>query len=97
MDTSRLRTMFVVAPAVALGLASCGGDSAVETQTSAAASGESAGADITSIGEANIDLLQPADDARDVEVLNVQDGSITSLRDAVTGDRPVLLWFYAPH
>ena len=36
-------------------------------------------------------------DVSDIEVLSVDDGSVSSLRDAVTGDRPVLLWFWAPH
>lgn len=49
------------------------------------------------IAEANMTLLQPADDVRDFEVLDVTDGSIASLRSAVDGDRPVLLWFWAPH
>ncbi|MGI9606274.1 MAG: hypothetical protein ACR2P0_09075 [Acidimicrobiales bacterium] len=47
--------------------------------------------------EANTANLQSADDARDIEVLTVADGSISSLRDAVDGDRPVLVWFWAPH
>lgn len=46
---------------------------------------------------ANQPLLQGSDDARDIEVLSVVDGSISTLRDAVAGDRPVLLWFWAPH
>ena len=45
----------------------------------------------------NQPLLQESDDARDIEVLSVADGSISSLREAVVGDRPVLLWFWAPH
>jgi len=47
--------------------------------------------------EANEPLLQTSDDARDIEVLSVVDGSISSIRAAVDGDRPVLLWFWAPH
>lgn len=31
------------------------------------------------------------------ELLNTADGSITSLAEQITGDRPVLLWFWAPH
>lgn len=31
------------------------------------------------------------------EVLLVADGSVTTLADAVTGDRPLLIWFWAPH
>lgn len=46
---------------------------------------------------ANQPLLQRSDDARDIEVLSVVDGSISTLRDAVEGDRPILLWFWAPH
>ncbi len=47
--------------------------------------------------EQNIPNLQPSDDVRDIEVVSVYDGSITSLREVVAGDRPVLLWFWAPH
>ena len=69
-----------------------------ETATSSAADGAaSSEPSVQDIGEANLDLLQPADDARDVQILSVADGSITSLREAVDGDRPVLLWFWSPH
>lgn len=47
--------------------------------------------------EQNIPNLQAADDVRNVEVVSVYDGSVTSLQEVVTGDRPVLLWFWAPH
>ena len=47
--------------------------------------------------DANIGLLQRGDDVRLIEVLNVADGSVATLDDAVWGDRPVLLWFWAPH
>lgn len=45
----------------------------------------------------NIGSLQSAEDVLDIQVLSVHDGAVSSLREAVTGDRPVLLWFYAPH
>jgi len=45
----------------------------------------------------NIGTLQSAEDVLDIQVLSVHDGAVSSLREAVTGDRPVLLWFYAPH
>ena len=35
--------------------------------------------------------------AIDTEVLVVADGSVTTLADAATGDRPLLIWFWAPH
>lgn len=41
--------------------------------------------------------LQVSDDPIDTEVLVVADGSVTTIAEAVTGDRPVLLWFWAPH
>jgi hypothetical protein len=47
--------------------------------------------------DANLPNLQTSDDARDIEVLSVTSGEITSLRSVVTGDRPVLVWFWAPH
>lgn len=47
--------------------------------------------------DANLANLQTSDDVRDIEVLSVTSGEITSLRSVVTGDRPVLVWFWAPH
>ena len=47
--------------------------------------------------EQNIPGLMTSDDVRDIEVVSVYDGSVTSLREVVTGDRPVLVWFWAPH
>ena len=46
---------------------------------------------------ANIEGLTPSDDVRLIEVLDVESGGVTTLADAVDGDRPVLLWFWAPH
>ena len=51
----------------------------------------------TAAAEQNIPNLQTSDDVRDIEVVSVYDGSVTSLREVVTGDRPVLVWFWAPH
>ena len=49
------------------------------------------------MADANQSNLTISDDPLATEVLVVADGSITSLRDAATGDRPLLLWFWAPH
>jgi len=96
MTFLRLRRRHLAAPAFAFLLAACGGGS--ETATAPAADGASSSEpSVQQIGEANQELLQPSDDARDVEILSVADGSITSLREAVVGDRPVLLWFWSPH
>lgn len=78
------------ASAAGLGLllAACGGSS-VPNDPAAQAANEAA--------SANIDALAQSDNALDIEVLNVADGSVSTLRQSVTGDRPVLVWFYAPH
>lgn len=41
--------------------------------------------------------LTPNDDIRLTEILDVTSGDATTLADTATGDRPVLLWFWAPH
>lgn len=46
---------------------------------------------------ANMDSLDQTGSVIDAEILDVSDGSISTLRGAVDGDRPVLLWFWAPH
>lgn len=95
---------------VALALAACGGSSAVDTASGSSAdppspaesdSGSTSNGSTQISAEdaaaANLSLLEAADDARDHEVLDVADGSISSLRTVVDGDRPVLIWFWAPH
>ncbi len=97
MISPRLRAAGLAAPALAILLAACGGDTETSTATASAPGEVSADAGIEERAEANEELLQPSDDARDVEVLSVADGSITSLRQVVDGDRPLLLWFWSPH
>lgn len=88
----------VVAGLVAFALiaTACGSDGGLETTEAVGASAGGAPS-VEEIGEENQALLEPADDARDVQLLDVNDGSISTLRQAVEGDRPVLLWFFAPH
>ncbi|MGI9605555.1 MAG: hypothetical protein ACR2P0_05395 [Acidimicrobiales bacterium] len=82
-------------------LAACGGGEsttvAADTDAAANTADDSGPPSPEDAAEQNISNLQTADDARDIEVLAVSDGSVSTLRDAVDGDRPVLLWFYAPH
>ena len=81
--------------AAVLLVAGCG---AAETTTDTSSGGDGASGDNPEdAAEQNIPLLATPDDVRDVEILSVTDGSITTLRGAVDGDRPVLLWFWAPH
>ena len=71
----------------------------------ASACGPSGGADasdpaVASAAETaatNQSSLRGSSDVTMIEVLDVADGSITTLADAVDGDRPVLVWFWAPH
>jgi hypothetical protein len=41
--------------------------------------------------------LTPNDDIRLTEILDVTSGDATTLAATATGDRPVLLWLWAPH
>jgi len=49
------------------------------------------------IAAANQPKITGGDDWRTSEVLDVTNGAITTLSDVVVGDRPVLVWFWAPH
>lgn len=83
--------------ALSLGLAACGGGGApLATGDAAPAAAAEADPALAAAAE-NLPLLQPANQVVDFEVLDVSDGSIATLRDAVAGDRPVLLWFFSPH
>lgn len=103
LPSRTLRGRYLAAPIFAALLAACGGSAAIdsgaapepisETTTDAAESGASA----ENAAAANIPNLQSAEVVFDVEVLSVADGSVSSLREVVTGDRPVLVWFWAPH
>lgn len=87
--TPRFRRVVTATAAMALLLTACGADGAAPATPEAAAAGDAA--------DANRDDLQQTGNVLDIEVLDVSDGSKSTLRTAVDGDRPVLLWFYAPH
>ena len=63
----------------------------------ASACGSGSTSPTTAAAQENIDELATNDDVRLVEVLDVVSGGVTTLAEAVDGDRPVLLWFWAPH
>lgn len=81
----------MTASLIGLGLlaTACGGGSNIPEDPAAIAANEAAAA--------NIDNLQSSNNVLDIEVLDVADGSVATLREAVDGDRPVLVWFYSPH
>lgn len=95
------RRPWVTAGALAIGLAACGGGGDAASAGAASAGAAPAEAVQVSAAEAaaaeNLPLLQPAEQVVDFEVLSVSDGSISTLREEVAGDRPVLLWFFSPH
>jgi hypothetical protein len=49
------------------------------------------------VAAANINSLVAHEDIRLLEVLDVDTGEPTTIAEVVDGDRPVLLWFWAPH
>ena len=83
----------VAAATLALGLfgSACGGGAGGADSSDPAVSGAAAAA------ATNQSALRSSSDVTMIEVLDVDDGSITTLADAVDGDRPVLVWFWAPH
>jgi len=83
---------------LALVASACGGDSPTETGDAPAPTGDTGNTtDVQSVADENIDDLETSDDIRLLEVLDVDSGEPTTLASTVTGDRPVLLWFWAPH
>ena len=67
----------------ALVASACGGETSTETHDA--------------VEEPDIEDLAGNADVRLIEVLDVDTGEPTTLSATVTGDRPVLLWFWAPH
>ncbi|MEE9416413.1 MAG: hypothetical protein V3V01_14110 [Acidimicrobiales bacterium] len=92
MNRSRLITSALSA---GLFLSACGGAGGEASTASPAAA--AANADAAAQAEANIKTLESTGNVRTTEVLNLSDGSKSTLEQAVTGDRPVLLWYWAPH
>lgn len=90
------RRPWVTAGALAIGLAACGGGGDTASAGAAPAEAVQVSAAESAAAE-NLPLLQPAEQVVDFEVLSVSDGSISTLREEVAGDRPVLLWFFSPH
>lgn len=51
----------------------------------------------TTAASANQAAIQLTSDLSTSQLLDTADGGIAQLSDVVTGDRPVLLWYWAPH
>lgn len=105
--------LWIAAAALGLTATACGsGDSSADTDASSApvasvddtdgAATPAPGVDddpeaAAANADETIDDLQRSDDVFLTEVLDVATGDATSLAQAVDGDRPVLIWFWAPH
>lgn len=85
LSRSRLGALFAL---LMLASACSTGADVPDNPAAAAASAEAA---------ANIDNLQQSDNVFDIELLDVADGTVSTLGQAIDGDRPVLIWFYSPH
>ena len=86
--SSRASKLLVTIAALALFATACGGGSGPTSEQSQAA--------ITT-AEQNEPQLELVADLAVTELLDTSDGTITSLSEVVTGDRAVLLWYWAPH
>ncbi len=77
------RLLLIVAT-LALIATSCGGGTVADPAAIAAA-------------ESNQAELVTSTDISQTQMLDVSSGEITSLSEVVTGDRAVLVWYWAPH
>ena len=75
-----------IAASLALFATACGGGPSSEQR--------SAAQQVASSNEATLTLTS---DVASTQFLDTADGSIAQLSEVVTGDRPVLLWYWAPH
>lgn len=80
--------LLVVVASLALFATACGGGGGPSSEESSAA---------TTAALTNQPQLQLTGDVASTQLLNTADGAIAQLSDVVTGDRPVLLWYWAPH
>ncbi len=76
-------------------LAACGGDDGGE-QLPAAESADFLGRDLGGESVAAASEI-PSNQFPDLVVDNVSTGGKVNIRNIIPGDRPILLWMYAPH
>jgi hypothetical protein len=107
MRSRPLLLLAAVVTALALLAGACGSSGSEDGATSDSGSVDdsASGADpatgplenAAEVAAANINSLVSHDDVRLLEVLDVDTGEPTTIAEVVDGDRPVLLWFWAPH
>jgi len=79
--------LLLIVASLALFATACGGGGPSSEQSSAAA-------EAASSNEATLVLTS---DVASTQLLNIANGTISQLSDVVTGDRPVLLWYWSPN
>ena len=77
--------MIMIAASFAMLVAACAGGTLSPEQTAA-----------VTTAEANAGSLQLTSDFSTTQMLDARSGEIVDLGQVVTGDRPVLLWYWAP-
>jgi len=85
--TSLARKLLLTFASLALFATACGGGGPSKEQSKAA----------EAAAETNEAQLQLTSDLATSQFLDTVDGEIVDLGDVVTGDRAVLLWYWAPH
>lgn len=83
----RFPKVLLLAVALAVFLAACGGGAASSEESLA----------VIAAAEQNEVQLKLTDDLVQTELLDGESGQITTLGEIVTGDRPVLLWYWSPN
>ena len=79
--------LLLIVASLALFATACGGGGPSSEENSAAQAAASS----------NVATLALTSDVATTQLLDAADGSIAQLSDLVTGDRPVLLWYWAPN
>lgn len=82
------RKLLLIFASLALFATACGGGGGPSSEAASAAE---------AAANTNQATLALSSDISTTQLLDTADGGIAALGDVVTGDRPVLLWYWAPH
>lgn len=80
--------LLACAAIVALAAAACGSDDAATMNEPASTGTDVAASDVAA---------SPAGDVPDLDMVSVYTGEIVNLQSLVSGETPLLFWFWAPH
>jgi hypothetical protein len=83
---TRASNLLAITAMITVLAAACGGVGLSEQQS-----------DLVATANANTPSLQLTSDLSSTQMLDGRTGQITDLSQVVTGDRPVLMWYWAPN